>query len=145
MAVYFEDVQAGDELPVLVKEPIAHIGLVRYSGACGDFNPIHTVPEVARSVGLDGVIAHGMLIMAYAGQALTDWAGPVSLRRFKVRFSGMTVPGESLRCEAKITKLIEDDPSGEARVEGRLTIKGIGDDSMKLKGDFLLALPRRPE
>jgi len=127
----------------LNKGPVTHLGLVRYSGACGDFNPIHTVPDVAQSVGLDGVIAHGMLLMGYAGQMLTDWAGPSALRRFKVRFSGMTVPGESIRCEAKITKLIEDEPSGEARVEGRLTVKGIEDDSLKLKGDFAVALPRR--
>ena len=142
---YFEDIQVGDSVPELVRGPVTHIGLVRYSGACGDFNPIHTVPEVARSVGLEGIIAHGMLIMAYAGQLLTNWAGPSALRRFKVRFSGMTVPGESVRCEAKITKLIDDDPSGEALVEGRLTVKGAEDDSLKLKGDFTVAIPRRSD
>ena len=140
---YFEDVQVGYKLPELVKGPVTPLALVRYSGACGDFNPIHTVPDVARSVGLDGVIAHGMLLMAYAGQMLTDWAEPSELRRFKVRFRGMTVPGESLRCEAKITKRIEDATSGEARVEGRLTVTGVDDDTLKLKGDFEVALPRR--
>jgi acyl dehydratase len=141
----FEDIQVGDSVPELVRGPVTHIGLVRYSGACGDFNPIHTVPDVARLVGLEGIIAHGMLIMAYAGQLLTNWAGPSALRRFKVRFSGMTVPGESVRCEAKITKLIDDDPSGEALVEGRLTVKGAEDDSLKLKGDFTVAIPRRSD
>lgn len=144
-APYFEDVQVGDSLPELVRGPVTHLGLVRYSGACGDFNPIHTVPEVARSVGLDGVIAHGMLIMAYAGQMLTNWAGPSALRRFKVRFSGMTAPGESVRCEAQVTRLIDDDPSGEALVEGRLTVKGVEDDSLKLKGNFTAALPRKSD
>ena len=144
-AVYVEEVSIGDALPSLTKGPITHLGLVRYSGACGDFNPIHTVPDVAKSVGLDGIIAHGMLIMAYAGQMLTDWAGPNTLRRFKVRFSGMTVPGESVICEGKVTRIVLDDLSGEALVEGRLTVKGVDDESLKLKGDFTVALPRRTD
>lgn len=144
-SVYVEEVSIGDDLPSLVKGPITHLGLVRYSGACGDFNPIHTVPEVAQSVGLDGIIAHGMLVMAYAGQMLTNWAGANALRRIKVRFSGMTIPGESLICEGKVTQIVLDDPSGEALVEGRLTVKGVDDDSLKLKGDFAVALPRRTD
>ena len=54
---------------------IRRADLVRYAGASGDFNPIHWSDRVARSVGLPGVIAHGMLTMALAGRALTAWAG----------------------------------------------------------------------
>jgi acyl dehydratase len=140
MTVYFEDVNVGDELPELSKGPVTATQLVRYSGASGDFNPIHTVPDVAKSVGLDGIIAHGMLIMAFAGQLLTDWAGAGSVRQFKVRFSGMTAPGETVVCRGRITK--KDEEGGEALALGRLTVKGT-DDSLKLKGNFTVALPRR--
>ena len=139
MTTYFEDVEKGFELPELVKGPISPSQLVRYSGASGDFNPIHTVPEVAVKVGLDGIIAHGMLTMAYAGQLLTDWAGPEAIKRLKVRFSGMTVPGESLVARGRITKIDHE----QGLVTGRLTVKGKDDDSMKLKGEFTVALPRR--
>lgn len=139
MTVYFEDVAKGDELPELVKEPISHIQLVRYSGACGDFNPIHTVPQMAEMVGLPGIIAHGMLIMAYAGQLITDWAGTGTLKQFKVRFSGMTLPGEYLICAGRVTAVDED----TGQVRGRLTVKGRDDDSLKLKGDFTVELPRK--
>ena len=44
--------------------------LVRYAGASGDFNPIHYNDVFAQSVGLPGVIAHGMLAMAFASQLL---------------------------------------------------------------------------
>ena len=145
MTLDFDTLAIGDELPPLTTGPITETQLVRYAGASGDFNPIHTVPDVAKSVGLDGIIAHGMLIMAYAGQMLTDWAGPNTLRRFKVRFSGMTVPGESVICEGKVTRIVLDDLSGEALVEGRLTVKGVDDESLKLKGDFTVALPRRTD
>jgi acyl dehydratase len=140
MTVYFEDVNVGDELPELSKGPVTATQLVRYSGASGDFNPIHTVPDVAKSVGLDGIIAHGMLIMAFAGQLLTDWAGAGSVRQLKVRFSGMTTPGETVVCRGRITK--KDEEGGEVLALGRLTVKGT-DDSLKLKGNFTVALPRR--
>ena len=143
MTLYYEDVAEGDELPELTKGPITHIGLVRYSGAAGDFNPIHTVPEVAVRVGLDGIIAHGMLIMAYAGKMITDWADPDVMRQFKVRFSGMTEPGEEVVAAATIKRKFVDEESGERLVQGRLTVKGAADDSLKIKGDFTVALPSR--
>jgi len=141
MAVYFEDLQEGSELPAMVKGPISQVQLVRYAGASGDFNPIHTVPDIAKMVGLPGTIAHGMLIMAVAGQFLTDWAGVAALRRFKVRFSGMTQPTEYLVCEGTVTRLEEADTEG--LVHGRLTIKGKQDGSLKIKGEFTVAVPRR--
>ena len=49
--------------------------LVRYAGASGDFNPIHYRDDVAASVGLPGVLAHGMLTMGVAVQPVVDWLG----------------------------------------------------------------------
>ena len=49
--------------------------LVRYAGASGDFNPIHYRDDFAQSVGLDGVLAHGMLTMGVAVQVAADWVG----------------------------------------------------------------------
>jgi acyl dehydratase len=49
--------------------------LVRYAGASGDFNSIHYRDDVAQSVGLPGVLAHGMLTMGLAVQPVLDWLG----------------------------------------------------------------------
>jgi acyl dehydratase len=49
--------------------------LVRYAGASGDFNPIHYRDDFAKSVGLDGVLAHGMLTMGAAVQLAVNWVG----------------------------------------------------------------------
>lgn len=141
MPVYFEDVNVGDDLPSLVKGPVIATQLVRYSGASGDFNPIHTVPEIAQQVGLPGLIAHGMLVMAWAGQTLTEWAGPGSLRHFKVRFTDMTHLNETVVCEAKVTDKSQQD--GETVVSGKLTVKGQADGSQKIKGEFTVVLPTR--
>src|SRR5580698_8084188 len=62
--------------------------LVRYAGASGDFNPIHYRDDVARSVGLDGVLAHGMLTMGIAVQPVVEWLGARgSILDYQVRFT----------------------------------------------------------
>ncbi|WP_104127144.1 MaoC family dehydratase [Cryobacterium sp. Y57] len=62
--------------------------LVRYAGASGDFNPIHYRDDVAQSVGLSGVLAHGMLTMGLAVQPVVDWAGdPARVLDYQVRFT----------------------------------------------------------
>ncbi len=62
--------------------------LVRYAGASGDFNPIHYRDDVAASVGLPGVLAHGMLTMGLAVQPVVDWAGDSALvSDYTVRFT----------------------------------------------------------
>ncbi len=53
--------------------------LVRYAGASGDFNPIHYRDDFAKSVGLEGVLAHGMLTMGAAVQVAVDWVGDAGL------------------------------------------------------------------
>jgi acyl dehydratase len=62
--------------------------LVRYAGASGDFNPIHYRDDFAKSVGLDGVLAHGMLTMGAAVQVVVDWIGdPGRIIDYGVRFT----------------------------------------------------------
>lgn len=68
---------AGDTL-FSVSVPLTRHTLIDYARASGDHNPIHQDDEVARSVGLPGVIAHGMWTMGAAGAALSDWLGQAS-------------------------------------------------------------------
>src|SRR5699024_1079458 len=60
--------------------------LVRYAGASGDFNPIHYRDDVAQSVGLPGVLAHGMLTMGVAASPALEWLGSAGWPRdYQVR------------------------------------------------------------
>lgn len=62
--------------------------LVRYAGASGDFNSIHYRDDVAVSVGLPGVLAHGMLTMGVAVQVVVDWLGDAGrVLDYGVRFT----------------------------------------------------------
>ena len=100
--VYFEDVQIGDELPVLVKGPIQQIQLTRYAGASGDFNPIHQDDEFAKAAGMGGVFAHGMLSMGFVAQAVTDWAGVGTVRKIGVRFTALVRLKDTVTCKGRV-------------------------------------------
>jgi acyl dehydratase len=96
------DLVSGSVLPDLRKAPVTKLQLVKYAGASGDYNLIHTDDETARTVGLDGVIAHGMLSMAFLGEYLCWLAGPESVRRISVRFAEMVRPGDTLTCRGRV-------------------------------------------
>lgn len=71
----------------------------RYSKASGDLMPIHLDADVARSVGLPGIIIHGLCTMAFTSWgAIESLAGgdPARLARLAVRFSRPVLPGEDV-------------------------------------------------
>ena len=138
--LYYEDVQVGDTIPKLVKSPVSHLQLVRYAGASGDFNPLHTDPKIGELIGVGGIIAHGMLIMGFVGQLLSDYVGPTTLRKFDVRFKGMTRLDDVITCTGTITEKYETD--GEARIAGKVQATDQNGE-VKVVGTFVAALPHR--
>ena len=123
----------GDELPEVIKEEITHTQLVKYAGASGDFNPVHTVTQEGEKAGFGGVIAHGMLIMGYAGQAIGMWFPRKNLRRFKVRFAAVTRPGEQITLNGRV--LEEITVGDEKRLLCAVTASN-SQGEIKLKGEF---------
>ena len=110
--------------------PLTRDSLVRYAGASGDFNPIHYRDDIAASVGLPGVLAHGMLTMGLAVQPVVDWAGdPGRITDYQVRFTRPVVVdpevGAVVDVTAKVGQL--DEASAIARID--LTVK-LGDDTV---------------
>ena len=80
-----------------------------YAEASGDHNPIHLDQDFARSVGLPGVIAHGLLQMGIVATVASDAAGgPQHLHRVFVRFAAMVEPGDTVTFRAE--------PAGEGRL-----------------------------
>jgi acyl dehydratase len=71
----------------------------RYAEASGDNMPIHLDAEVAKSVGLPGIIIHGLCTMAFTSWgAIQTVAGgdPSRLERLAVRFSRPVLPGQEI-------------------------------------------------
>lgn len=135
--LFFRDVNIGDPIPTLVKEPVSKVQLVRYAGASGDFNPLHTDPEVGRTIGIGGQIAHGMLIMGFVGQAVTRWVPKKYLKSFSVRFAGMTRPDDVITVTGKVVEKQED----RRRIRCEVTAKNQKDELI-ITGQFEAELPR---
>lgn len=100
--------------------------LVRYAGASGDFNPIHWSDRVATSVGLPGVIAHGMYTLALVGRALTTWIGdPARVVTFGARFTKpVPVPDDDQGTIVEVAGVVKSVEDGEAAIE--LTVTNAG-------------------
>lgn len=97
--------QVGQELPELVKHPTTR-QLVQYAGAQGDFYEIHYDQDYARSVGLPGVILHGLLKAGFLGQLVTDWLGDRGeLKSLEVSYRGVDVPDHPYRCRGRVTSV----------------------------------------
>jgi acyl dehydratase len=100
----------GTILSLVTLDPISRLQLIKYAGASGDFNPIHTIDEAASSAGLPGVIAHGMLTMATVGRLFSPYLGDGFLRSFELRFTGMVFVGDVLTVGGAITSATPDSP-----------------------------------
>jgi acyl dehydratase len=125
--------EAGATLPAQ-EFAVTRADLVRYAGASGDLNPIHWSDRVATSVGLPGVIAHGMFTMALVGRALDEWAGA----------TGKVV---ELGCKFTRPVVVPDDDAGvTVRVAG--TVKSVEDGRAAVTlevtsgGEKVLGMPR---
>lgn len=107
--------------------------IAAYADASGDHNPIHLDPEFARSVGLPGVIAHGMLQMGILATLAVEAAGgdPRRLRRIGCRFAGMVAPGETITFEAGL----EGDrvALGARRADGEMVLSKASADLFALR------------
>jgi acyl dehydratase len=120
--------------------PLSRDSLVRYAGASGDFNPIHYRDDVATSVGLPGVLAHGMLTMGLAVQPVSDWLGdPARILDYQVRFTRPVVvdpeAGAEILVVAKVGKL--DAEAGHARIDLTVTV---GEQTVLGKAQVLVRL-----
>ena len=106
---------------------ITRDSLVRYAGASGDFNPIHYRDDVAASVGLPGVLAHGMLTMGISIGPVVSWAGGAeNIVDYGVRFTKPVVvpPNDAAEISLKATIGQIDIEAGKVRVDLTTTFEG---------------------
>jgi acyl dehydratase len=125
--VSYSEIEVGQSLPTR-SFPITRADLVRYAGASGDLNPIHWNQRLARDVGLPDVIAHGMITMAIAVRAVTDWAGdPGAVVDYGVRFTKpVIVPDDDRGALLEVDAVVADKLDGGV-VRGDLTARSAGE------------------
>jgi len=137
----FDTVQVGDTLPELHLPPVNRSTLALFAGASGDHNAIHIDIDFARRAGMPDVFAHGMLGMAWLARLLANWCAQAQLRRFDVRFQGITHLGNAMRCSARV---VEKMPASSGQPERlvRLELRSSNQwGQTKIAGEALVALP----
>jgi acyl dehydratase len=101
--------------------------LVRYAAASGDFNPIHWNERVATSVGLPGVIAHGMWTMGAAAGPVADWVGdPGRIVDYQVRFTRPVPVPDPGAASVEVVAVVGllDEAAGTARIDLTVAVEG---------------------
>jgi 3-hydroxybutyryl-CoA dehydratase len=106
MTLKLTEIKIGQDLPGRVKQ-ITQDEIDLYAKASGDFNPIHIDPVFAHQTPAKGTIAHGMLVLSYVSQMMTEAFGQNWLKsgRLDIRFKAPARPADILTILGKVEKI----------------------------------------
>lgn len=129
MGLRFE-LKEGNSIPEIIKQ-VTQADINLYAEASRDFNPIHIDQEFARQTPLGGTIAHGMLVLAYLSQMLTEAFGIGWLNggKLDVRFKVPARPGDTITASGRVTGV--EDMAGE-------TLVNIAVNCLNQKGEVVI-------
>lgn len=97
-----KELKAGESLSAIQLNPVSRLELVKYAGASGDFNPIHTIDEEAKNAGLPGIIAHGMWTMGNLARLFTPYVEEGFIQDYRIRFRGMVFIDDVISLKATL-------------------------------------------
>ena len=138
----FDSIRTGDTLPALELPPLDRLTLALYCAASGDHNPVHVDIDYARNIaGMEDVIGHGMLTMAWLGRLLGNWVPQRQVRRFSTRFTAPVRIGDRVTCRGTVVEKL----SG-AENQLRVELSAVNEKGEVLaRGEAVLAvLPKTP-
>ncbi|MEH6996256.1 MaoC/PaaZ C-terminal domain-containing protein [Neobacillus drentensis] len=107
--------QVGESVKEIQLDPVSRIDLIKYAGASGDFNPIHTIDEEAKKAGLPGIIAHGMWTMGNLAKLFTPYFEEGFVKDYSIRFKGMVFLNDVITLEATLKEV--DEPNLRFQVQ----------------------------
>ncbi len=112
------DIYEGAELPPLTRAVVQE-NINSYAEAARDFNPIHIDEEYAKKTPAGGTIAHGMLVLAYVSQMMTNVFGSswVTGGKLDIRFKAPARPGDMLVVSGQIVRIEEVDAGKSVRCD----------------------------
>jgi acyl dehydratase len=114
---YFEDVQEGEELPPLEKQPDI-VDVVKWSGATWTFVPIFYDADLARARGLPGTLIPGPMKLAFFDLLVARWAGSgAHVRAVRAAYRRPDTPNQPILCRGVVTRLAREDERGVVDLE----------------------------
>ena len=104
MSLKLNELDIGTDL-ITLKRTVTQERINMYASASGDNNPIHIDPEFAKRTQLGGTVAHGMLILAYLSEFMTENFGMewLSGGNLSARFKGAVYPGDTITVTGEVT------------------------------------------
>lgn len=117
----------GDRLEEIQLQPVSRMDLIKYAGASGDYNPIHTIDEEAKKAGLPGIIAHGMWTMGNLAKLFTSYYEEGFIQDYSIRFKGMVFLNDIITLKAELKERVENKHHFEVHAvnqEGSPVLKG---------------------
>ena len=108
MTTTLRSLHAGDSLPPVELDPVSRIDLIKYAGASGDYNPIHTIDDEAQKLGLPGIIAHGMWTMGNVSKLFSPFYEEGFIKDYSVRFKGMVMLNDVITLRAEMLDKQDD-------------------------------------
>ncbi|MDO6656802.1 MaoC/PaaZ C-terminal domain-containing protein [Anaerobacillus sp. 1_MG-2023] len=125
------DFEVGTQLEITLA-PVSRLDLIKYAGASGDFNPIHTIDDEAAKAGLPGIIAHGMWTMGNLSKLFTPYFEEGFLEDYSVAFKGMVFLNDEITLQSSLVSIQNDryyfdvlafNQNEETVVKGSATLK----------------------
>ena len=130
MTIKASEISVGDTFEEVLVEDLKRTQLVMYSGASGDYNPLHTDDVYCReAAGYPGVFAHGMLTMGMTGRVVTNLFGAENVKKYGVRFTNQVWPGDDLTGKAVVEAI---------RQEGGQTLVDLSITTTNQTGDVIV-------
>jgi 3-hydroxybutyryl-CoA dehydratase len=112
---------------------ITQAQLAKYADASGDANPLHLDAEFAAGTPYGKPIAHGMLVLAFISELLTQHYGKSWLcgGKLKVRFRAPVYPGDTVTASGRLKsasdatatyEVLVRNQDGESVISGDATV-----------------------
>ncbi|WP_163527092.1 MaoC/PaaZ C-terminal domain-containing protein [Halobacillus ihumii] len=102
------ELEVGESLQSVTLDPVSRLDLIKYAGASGDYNPIHTIDEEAEKAGLPGIIAHGMWTMGNLSKLFTPFYEEGFIEDYTIRFKGMVFLNDEITLQAVLAENKEE-------------------------------------
>lgn len=112
---------------------MTRLDLIKYAGASGDFNPIHTIDAEAEGAGLPGIIAHGMWTMGNLAKIFTPYLEEGFIQDYAIRFKGMVFLEDVITLKATVVEKKEKQVIFQVQAVNQ-------SDKDVLKGDLVFLL-----
>lgn len=126
------NLQVGQSIDSIELAPVSRMDLIKYSGASGDFNPIHTIDDAAKKAGLPGIIAHGMWTMGNLAKLFTPYHEEGFVKDYSIRFAGMVFIDDVVTLKAELAEknddvlgfnVVAENQDGKAVIKGTINFK----------------------